>query len=107
MDLSATEAPNSVTSYYFGTVNGIKTKGYKTLYADVSMVNGASGYFGVGLSGVRTEAFLVSTSKGDNTRSTVSVDISAYQGDGYYLEMFVARRRDYQAVVTVYNVWLE
>ena len=107
MDLTATEAPGSVTGYYFSTVNGINTKGYKTLYADVSMVNGATGYFVLGLSGVKTEGFLVSTSKGDNTRSTVSVNISAYQGTGFYPEMCVHRRSDYQCVVSVYNVWLE
>ena len=107
MDLSATEAPSSVKGYYFSTVNGINTKGYKTLYADVSMVNGASGYFVLGLSGVKTEEFLFSTSKGDNTLSTISVNISAYQGAGFYPEMCVHRRSDYQCVVSVYNVWLE
>ena len=107
MDLSATEAPGSVTPYYFSTVNGINTKGYKTLYADVSMVNGSDGYFLLGLSGAKTEAFLVATGKGDNTRSTVSVNISAYQGAGFYPEMCVRRRSDFRCVVSVYKIWLE
>lgn len=106
MTVTSSSFATGVRMNYFSTINAINLSGYKKLYADISMINGASGYFYLGINDSRTEVHYKSTGYGDNSRSIVTLDISNISGN-YYINPYVAARRDYQAVVTVYKVWLE
>ena len=106
MTVTSSSFPPSVIDNYFGTINAINISGYKKLYADVSMINDASGYLYLGINDTRTEAHYKNQGYGKNSRSIVELDISNISGN-YYINPRVAARSDYRAVVTVYKVWLE